>query len=58
MYLPQVILYNYKGYYDKVLEFIAYLIDEKFNNVSIYNYFHICNTEKDVISLLKEIRKK
>ncbi|MBQ8681697.1 MAG: LOG family protein [Bacilli bacterium] len=54
----KIILYNYNDFYNKILDFINYLISERFNDDTIYNYFDICNTEVEVITLLNEENNK
>ena len=49
----QIILYNYNGFFDKVLELIYYCVTNKFNDESIYSYFNIITNEEELIEILK-----
>lgn len=48
----KVVLYNFNGYYDKLLELVHYCVNEKFNDSSIYDYFMIANTREEVLSFI------
>lgn len=49
----QIILFNYNGYFDKVLDLIYYCVTNKFNDESIYSYFKTISTEEELELLLK-----
>ena len=49
----QIILYNYNGYFDKVLDLIYYCVTNKFNDESIYTYFKIVSNDEELKELLQ-----
>lgn len=49
----QIVLYNFNGFYDKVLLLIQGLVDQKFNDESIFDYFVVASTRDEVISLVR-----
>lgn len=38
----EIILYNYNGFYDGVLDLIQFCVDNKFNTNDIFDYFCVC----------------
>ena len=55
-----LIIYNYNGYFDKVLELIYYCVTNKFNDESIYSFFKVISTHEELINLIKskELKKQ
>ncbi len=51
-----MIIYNYNGYYDNVLNIINIAIDNNFNNSSIKNYYQVCDNLEDLIKNIKNTR--
>ena len=49
----QIIIYNYNGFFDKVLELIYYCVTNKFNDESIYSFFTIIKSEEELRKMLK-----
>jgi uncharacterized protein (TIGR00730 family) len=48
----QIILYNYNGFFDKVLNLIYYCVTNKFNDESIYSFFTVISSEEELKQLL------
>lgn len=48
----QIILYNYNGFFDKVLDLIYYCVTNKFNDESIYSFFKVISTEEELKQIL------
>lgn len=54
--LPKkVILYNYEGYYNKLLDLIKYCVENRFNEEIIFDNFKIVN---DIDELISELENK
>lgn len=49
------IIYNYNGYFDKVLELINNCISNNFNSPEIYNNFEILNNLDEIIKKIKAL---
>lgn len=54
----EIILYNYNGYFDKVLDLIYYCVANKFNDESIYSFFKVISTEEELIKHLNNSKEK
>ncbi len=62
----EVIIYNYEGYYDKVIDLIEYFISNNFNSSDIFNNLKIYDSISDVLDRIsiisnyknKKIRRK
>ena len=56
----QVILYNYNGYFDKVIDLIYYCVTNNFNDDSIYSFFTIVSGKDELKELIKgyELKKE
>ena len=54
----QIILYNYNGFFDKVLDLIYYCVTNKFNDESIYSYFKVISNEEELKQLLSTNKEK
>lgn len=54
----QIILYNYNGFFDKVLDLIYYCVTNKFNDESIYSYFKVISSEEELQKILKPETKE
>lgn len=52
----KIVLYNFDGFYNKLLEVINYCITEKFNDSSIYDYFTVVNTRDEVLKFVNDNR--
>lgn len=51
----KIIVYNYNGYYDKLIDFINYSVNEKFNEKKIINDDLVIISNKDyILDILKE----
>lgn len=51
----KIIVYNYNGYYDRLIDFINYSVKEKFNEKKIINDDLIIINNKDyILNILKE----
>lgn len=48
----QIILYNYNGFFDKVLDLIYYCVTNKFNDESIYTFFQVISTKEELKEIL------
>lgn len=53
----QIILYNYNGFFDKVLDLIYYCVTNKFNDESIYNFFTVISSEEELNTILSSQNK-
>ena len=53
----QIILYNYNGFFDKVLDLIYYCVTNKFNDESIYSFFKVISTEEELKQILNPENK-
>ncbi len=45
----EIILYNYNGFYDGVLDLIQFCVDNKFNTNDIFDYFCVCYSMEEII---------
>lgn len=54
----QIILYNFNGYFDKVLDLIYYCVTNKFNDESIFSFFQVISTEEELKKLISPNNKK
>ena len=54
----QIILYNYNGFFDKVLDLIYYCVTNKFNDESIYSFFTVISTEEELKRLISPKNKE
>lgn len=54
----QIILYNYNGFFDKVLELIYYCVTNKFNDESIYSFFTVISSEEELEKELNSQNKQ
>lgn len=53
----KVILYNYDGFYDKVLDLINYCVINNFNDKTIFDYFMVVNNNDELLKELESINK-
>lgn len=53
-----VIIFNYEGFYNKLLEFIDELISERFINPNIKEYYKIANSEDELFNLIELFKKE
>lgn len=53
----QMILYNYNGFFDKVLDLIYYCVTNKFNDESIYSFFKVISSEEELKTILSSQNK-
>ena len=53
-----IIVYNCFGYYDKMLEFLEHIYEEKFTAEEIKNLYHVSNSVDDTILYLSNYYKK
>lgn len=57
--LPKkIILFNYNNFFEPIIDFIHYCVTNHFNSESIYDYFHICNTEEEIKQIIIPQKKK
>lgn len=50
-----IIIYNYDAYYNTLIKSLAFLINNKFNDESLFNYIKVFNTRVDLLSYLESI---
>ncbi len=50
------IIYNYKGYYNSLLDFIDKAINNGFNDNSLRDYFLVLEDTEEIIEVLKDIK--
>ena len=47
------IIYNYNGYYDNLLKLVDIAIENNFNDITIKDYFRVCDNLNDIIEIVK-----
>lgn len=57
-YTKPIIIYNCNGYFDKLLDFLNIMYQEKFANISIKEYYHISENSTDTINYLNKYFKE
>lgn len=50
----KIIIYNYNGFYDRIIDLIDFCIDKKFNTDDIFTYFEVCNSLEEVIEVIEK----
>lgn len=52
-----ILIYNMDGFFDKFLEFLDKVYEEKFSSIDAKKYYHIVNTREDVIEYVNEYKE-
>lgn len=53
----KVILYNYDGFFDKLLDLIYYCVINNFNDETIFDYFIVVDNNEELLKELESINK-
>lgn len=51
-----MIIYNYNGYYDNVINLIDIAVENNFNDSSIKEYYQVCDNLEELIEYIKNTR--
>lgn len=52
-----ILIYNMNGFFDKFLEFLDKVYEEKFSSIEAKKHYHIANTREDVIEYINKYRE-